>query len=271
MEPTKKSEKKHRKPIVWVILSLLVITSSIFLLVNRLGAGNQVLSHIKLPKQTATASPQQTATDTLTPTATPLFFENFVDNKKGWFVGDSAGYIRTISNGQLTLSGTNHKILTESLPSTNSFTDFVFSTTFTILKADAHDSVGVYLRGDSNLDHDYRIDISGNTTYTVSKESLDDANMDTRATLIGPLTTPDLLPIGHQNTLTVTMSGSTMEIILNGHLVNTIIDADYTHGQIALFVENGTTSDAVTATFSSIVVQPLPTPGPGTATATATS
>ncbi len=44
---------------------------------------------------------------------------------------------------------------------------------------------------------------------------------------------------------------------MNNTVVTTLTDSDYTRGQIALFVNNGETSDGVTAVFSSIVVYPL--------------
>jgi hypothetical protein len=192
----------------------------------------------------------------LTPQA--LFSDNFVDNSNGWYTSDVAGYTRTLSNGQLTLSGTNHTTLVESLPTSNTFNDFSITVTFTLLKADNHDSAGLYLRGDSNLDHDYRVDIIGDNTYAISKESLDESHNLKTTALVSPTHTPSLRPVGQQNTLTVMMKGSTLAMMLNSTLVKSVTDTDYTHGQIALFVDQGSTSSAVTAAFSSIVIWPAP-------------
>jgi hypothetical protein len=53
------------------------------------------------------------------------------------------------------------------------------------------------------------------------------------------------------------MQGSNLTLLINNTVVTTLTDSDYTRGQIALFVNNGETSDGVTAVFSSIVVYPL--------------
>ena len=203
------------------------------------------------------ATPKHTPTTTLTPPQ-PLFFDDFLDNSKGWSVSNIAGYTRTVENGKLTLTATNHKILIESLPTSTIFNDFSLTTTFTLLQADEHDSVGLYVRGDSNLDHDYRIDIFGNSEYAVSKESLDLHNNDISTPLISPIHSDVLKPVGQQNSLSVMMKESTLLLILNGTMVNTMTDVDYTHGQIALFVENSATSDGVSAIFSDITIYPAP-------------
>src|SRR5512146_395355 len=104
---------------------------------------------------------------TITPTLslTPLFSDAFLDNNQGWSIGDAVDYTRHIGNGKLTLTSTNHKILIESLPTSDLFNDFSVTVDLTMLQADGHDRVGLYVRGDSNLDHDYRLDILGNMTY----------------------------------------------------------------------------------------------------------
>jgi hypothetical protein len=62
------------------------------------------------------------------------------------------------------------------------------------------------------------------------------------------------------------MEGPEMILVLNGAVIKSIEDTDYTRGQIALFVENGSTSDGVTANFSNIVIcsapDQLPVPSP---------
>ncbi|MBV9231869.1 MAG: DUF1080 domain-containing protein [Chloroflexi bacterium] len=237
------------------------------LLVTIVGAS--VLFVSEFAQRQAKASPGNhliatTPTVKLTPkvqsqlTPQPLFSDSFVDNSNGWYTSQEAGYTRTLSNGLLTLSGTNHTTLVESLPTSNTFNDFSITVTFTLLQADNHDSAGLYLRGDSNLDHDYRVDINGDNTYAISKESLDESHNLKTTPLVSPTHTPSLRPVGQQNTLTVMMKGSTLTMTLNGTQVKSVTDTDYTHGQIALFVDQGSTSTTVTATFSSIVIWPVP-------------
>src|SRR5579884_2749988 len=252
------SENKHQNKqlkvtICIAVLLLLLVSSSIFFAVKIAdGKGKTV----RIGNGSVTASPSVTEL-TPSPSPQPLFFDNFIDNKNGWYIGDIAGYTRLISNNTLTLSDTNHKVLTESLPTSTSFDDFTITAVFTLLKADAHDSVGLYLRGDSNLDHDYRLEVFGNTSYAISKEWLDTEHNPVITYLIGPTHTNALKPSGQQNTVTVIMQGSNLTLLMNNTVVTTLTDSDYTRGQIALFVNNGETSDGVTAVFSSIVVYPL--------------
>ena len=195
---------------------------------------------------------------TATALARPLFIDDFTNNKHGWSTDDVTGFTRSVQNNTLMLTDTNHTVLVESLPTNVTFKDFSLSTTFALTQADKNDSVGLYLRGDSNLDHDYRINIYGNSTYAISKESLDAQNNVVSTFLIPPTQTSFLNPIGQQNTLDVTMNDIELTMQLNGHLVGSVTDADYKQGQIALFVSNSPDSESTTATFSYIAIYPLP-------------
>jgi len=157
------------------------------------------------------------------------------------------GYKRSLTSNGLMLTNTNNNPMIESLPISQKFNDFSMTTTFTLLQGDKNDSVGIYLRGDSNLDHDYRIDIFGNTMYAISKEYLDTQNTPQILYLVPPSHASSLKPRGEANTLTIIMEDTTMILLINDKLANVIIDKDYTRGQIALFAAHGTTSSEVTA------------------------
>src|SRR5437764_13215221 len=144
-----------------VFLLVMVISGTIFFYVQGKSSktstnGDSAVS----PTARRKATPEPTPTILTTPQ--PLFFDNFIDKSKGWYLGNTSGYSRVISDDSLTLADSNHTILTESLPTSTIFDDFMVNVTFTILQANMDDSVGIYLRGDTNLDHDYRIDIYGN-------------------------------------------------------------------------------------------------------------
>ncbi len=224
-------------------------------------------SKAKIAGQTITPT-MPTATQTLTGTAQtmPLFFDDFVGSNKGWSLSSVFGYTRKIENGNLTLADENHQILTESLPTGAMFNDFMVSATFTLVQANRDDSVGLYLRGDSYLDHDYRVDIYGNNTYAISKEFLDVSKIPQAKLLISPTSTTALHPVGLQNSITVIMQGPKMVLLINGTMVNSVTDTDYSSGQIALFVQNSATSNGVEASFSTIAVYPVPKPKQLTAT-----
>jgi hypothetical protein len=245
---------KARILLASALVLVLLIGSSIFFSIHARTDGHSNVDG------TATSIP--TSEPTITPSASatpqPLFFDDFTGPNQGWYLDTIAGYTRVLQNDSLMLADGNHTVLTESLPTTITFSNFTLSVDFTLLQAGPGDSVGVYVRGDSNLDHDYRIDIYGNNTYSISKEYLDaDKNPQTMF-LVNPMIAPPLHGIGQENVLTVTMQGPEMNVRINGTEVNSVIDSAYTSGQIALFVQNSAASSEVVATFNSISVNALP-------------
>lgn len=145
------------------------------------------------------------------------------------------------------------------------------SVDFTVNQGDANDSVGLYLRGDGTLDHDYRIDINGNNTLDLAKEYLDAQQTGQTDLLAPPAHSEYLNPPGQSNTLTVFMIGPEITVEINDIVVMTATDPAYTNGQIALFVHHAATSPhGVTASFTraeidrlaSPFMTPVPTPSP---------
>jgi Domain of Unknown Function (DUF1080) len=259
---------------IGIVCSLLIIGSSALLLILHNTASSQnaqqnnhktaTAHHAHATSTPTPITPTSTTTETgITPTPTPLFSDNFIDNSQGWYVNNSEGYTRSLTPNGLTLTDTNHNPMIESLPTNHKFDDFILTTTLTLKQSDTNDdSAGVYLRGDSNLDHDYRIDIFGNNTYAITKEYLDTYNTPQALYIIAPSHATSLKARGTPNTLTIIMTESTLILFINNKLVNVIIDEDYTHGQIALFVANSATSAGVTAVFSSITINAAPTQFP---------
>jgi hypothetical protein len=117
--------------------------------------------------------------------------------------------------------------------------------------------MGVYVRGDSNLDHDYRIDFNGDGTFDIAKEYLDQQSMPQEMLLVGPKRVPELRPAGQYNTVTATLQGPLLSVALNNALIGSVSDSDYTSGQIALFVRHGATSAAVTMSIRTLEVDGL--------------
>lgn len=243
----------RRKYVLWMsglLLVLLLVSGAVLFLLFGARGHTRTLADGHVP-------PTKTATPTATLTPQPLFADTFVGPKQGWYTGNVAGYTRIVNSNGLTLADTNHETLVESLPTSKQFSDFSITTVITLETADANDSAGFYVRGDSNLDHDYRIEIFGNGTYAISKELLDASHQAETITLVPPTHTTLLKPLGQPNTLTATMNGSQITLLINGQVANSINDTDYTRGQVALFVSNGDTSEGVTALFSSIMIEPL--------------
>ena len=242
---------KNRKSIIFTIFSLILLLIII--------AGGTLLI-LTLTNKTSSTRAKQAATPnraTATNTVEPLFMDHFSDNSKGWSVTNVVGYTRMVQGNALLLADTMHNVLVESVPTTKTFDDFSLTTTFTLLHADANDSVGLYVRGDSNLDHDYRLDIFGNNRYAISKETLTASNDLDQTYLVHPSYSNLLKPIGQKNTVNLVMEGSVMVVQLNGQTLHKLSDKDYSHGQIALFVSNGATSSGVKVVFHDIVIYPL--------------
>src|SRR6266571_4114365 len=199
---------KRRWPLIGIICLLLLLIISAILFVPSIKGTGKPFSRHPSSRSGPTATPDiaaTTLTPTLSVTPTPLFFDDFIENSQDWALSgpnDISGYLRTMVNNQLILSDTNHKILIESLPTHTTFSDFSLSVNFTLLKGDENDCVGLYLRGDSNLDHDYRIDIFGNNKFAINKELLNPDKTARTQILAGPVASPLLMPKNQANTLT---------------------------------------------------------------------
>jgi len=234
-----------------------LIIGIIALLVILVGGGIFFLSRSRGGTTNVTPSPG--VTPSVVPTAPALFSDNFANNSKGWATGNDSGFSRNITNNALVLVENNqHYVLPEPLPTNNTFSDFTVTATFTFNQGDQNDRVGIYMRGDSNLDHDYRIDIYGDNTYAIAREFIDTNNTPVVQFFVNATHSSAIKSIGQQNTVTVIMKGPQLVLLVNGTKVKSISDTNYTSGQIALYVAHGATSSGAQASFSSVAVYPPP-------------
>jgi hypothetical protein len=246
--------RKAIQILVFLIVVGALIFTSIFILTKKTGEADG-------PGKGKTPTPTPRATATLViPTPTQaLFYDTFQDNRHNWTMSDSGGFVRTISDGRLTLTATNpNTTLIEGLPNFVPYKDFTMTIRFIFEQGDGNDSIGVYLRGDTNLDHDYRFDINGDSTFDVAKELLDNNSQPQSFYLSAPGRVAALHPMGQTNTMTVEMRGSDISVRINDAPVCDLVDSDYPSGQIALFAKHGSTSPAVTASFSLFEIDRLP-------------
>jgi len=187
-----------------------------------------------------------------------LFSDDFVDNSQNWNVGSGSGYSSIINSGSLTMTETNHRIFREPLPLDTTYSDFTITTTFTLVKGDADDSVGLYLRTSNDTGQGYYIDIFGNDEFDIAKIAVDTHNTPKAQYLVEPTPTPTIHVQGQPNTLTVIMKGPAIVLLINSTLVKTVHDTAFTDGGMTLFVDNGNTSDGVTASFDNVKVYAAP-------------
>ena len=237
-----------------IVMLLLLSIGSFFFIQRSSGKGSQLATNTETP----TPTPSPTSIYLETPPAQSEFYDTFKNNALGWSVSSTAGYYRTIKPGELTLMNTNRgTTLVESLPTNTIFDNFTVIVDLTILKASLDDSVGIYIRGDSNLEHDYRIDLNGDGTFDIAKEYLDSRNNPRSVILAGPKSDSALNPQGEHNTITLTMNGSQLQLFINNMKVSVVTDSDYIAGQVALFAHLGEDSQDVTASFSRVEIDKL--------------
>jgi hypothetical protein len=236
-----------------VILLLLSISGLVFIVKSR-NKDFQLATNTAIPAST----PSPTSIYLETPPAQSEFYDTFKNNALGWSVSSTAGYYRTVKAGVLTLMNMNAgTTMVESLPTNSTFDDGTIIVDLTILKESVDDSVGLYVRGDTNLEHDYRIDLNGNGTFDIAKEYLDSNNNPQSAILLGPKTDPVLNPQGERNTITLAMFGSQIQLFINKVKVGDVIDSDYTSGQVALFIHLGASSHDVEASTSRVEIDKI--------------
>src|SRR5437867_8428443 len=225
-----------------IVLLILSVCSLFFIQISK-GKDSQLTTSTETP----TPTPTPTAIYLETPPPQAVFYDTFKNNALGWSISSTAGYYRTVKPGKLTLTNTNQgTTLIESLPTNSIYDNFKVSVDLTVIKASGKDSIGIYIRGDSNLEHDYRIDLNGDGTFDIAKEYLDSRNNPQSTFLDGPRNSSALHPPGVQNTITVILNGSQLQLFLNNVKVGTVIDSDYMVGQVALFAHAGEDSQDVT-------------------------
>lgn len=254
------------------VIVMMIVGGSLFWLTQ----GRKNTSAVSHPHPHATATVTSSvptyASTALKPALLAIFFDTFAANFHGWSLASNSGYYRIMVNNSLILADTNpNSTLVEPFPTGTNLDNYMVSVDFTINQGDANDSMGLYLRGDSTLDHDYRIDINGNNTIDLAREYLDANQVGQTEFLFPPAHSAYLRPPGQSNTLTVFMIGPEITVELNDIVVMTASDTAYTSGQIALFVHHAATSSSgVTASFTraeidrlaSPFMTPVPTPSP---------
>ena len=240
--------------ITLIIMLLILSVSSLFFIQRSKGKGSQLTTDT----ETSTPTPTPTSIYLETPPAQSEFYDTFKNNALGWSVSSTTGYYRTVKPGELTLMNTNRgTTLVESLPTNSIFDNFTVIVDLTILKASLDDSVGIYVRGDSNLEHDYRIDLNGDSTFDIAKEYLDSRNNPQSIILFGPKSDSALHPQGEQNTITLTVNGSQLQFFINNVMVSDVNDNDYMAGQVALFAHLGENSQDVAVSYSRVEIDKL--------------
>ncbi|HEY0753362.1 MAG TPA: hypothetical protein VGD98_05320 [Ktedonobacteraceae bacterium] len=240
---------------------IVIVSSSTFWLLQNRNSNPTPGQHQAKPSATSLTSIPTWTVTAFKPSPLAIFFDMFAGNFHGWSLGNNDGYFRFMVNDSLILSTMNpNSTLVESFPTITNLDNYVVSIDFMINQADARDSMGLYLRGDSTLDHDYRIDINGNNTLDIAKEYLDTRQSGQTELLVPPAPSAYLKPLGHANTLTVFMIGPTIIAEINNIVVMTTTDSEYTNGQIALFARHHSSPRGIVVSFTRAEIDRLASP-----------
>jgi hypothetical protein len=249
---TRRPKRSTRVRFIALIVVLLLLSfSGLFIILRTFGKSFQPSTNTEMP----TPTPTPTSIYLETPPAQSEFYDTFKNNALGWSISSTAGFYRTVKPGELTLINTNHgTTMVESLPTNSIFDNCTLIVDLTILKIGLGDSVGLYARGDTNLQHDYRLDLNGNGTFDIAKEYLDSRNNPQSVILVGPKIDSALNTPGERNTITWTMHGSQLQLFINNVKVSVVNDNDYMSGQVALFAHLDGGSQDVAVSFNKVEI-----------------
>ena len=237
-----------------LLLLFLLSLCSIFFIVRSAGKGAQPIDNTEMHSPASSATPVYLET----PPAQSMFYDTFKNNALGWSISNASGYYRTVKSGELILTNTNPgTTIIESLPTNSTFDNCKLIVDFTILKANIYDSVGVYIRGDTNLEHDYRIDFYSNHTFDIAREYIDSRNNPQITMLVGPESVPGLKPQGESNIVTLIMIGSQLQLFVNNVQISMVSDSEYSAGQVALFARLGDHSQEVSVSFDKVEIDKI--------------
>jgi len=244
--------QKRISRILVLIVCIFLLILSIFIAINK-GQGVHSTSGSSI-----TMTPSITPEYLDTPPAQAEFYDTFKNNAQNWSVANSSGYVRAISPDGLTLTNTNRNTtLIESLPTNSLFANCTIIVDLRISKVGPNDSVGIFFRGDTNLQHDYRVDLYGDGEIDIVKEYLDSTNNPQLVMLAKARISSILKPQGDQNTLSLTMNGPLIRLYINNVKVSSVTDSDYASGQVALFTTLDRNSSRISVLFSRVEIDDI--------------
>jgi ribosomal protein L40E len=178
-----------------------------------------------------------------TPPGTPIFSDNFLSDTYGWNLQSSPGnYAVTTGNGALTLQVNKNKLLWELLPGERSYSNFTLTVNAVLSKGDQNNGYGVYIRGASNSETDlatyYRFELYGDGSYAIFKGTIDASGRSGDTKMVDYTLSSAIQKQGKVNQIMIIAKGAALSFIVNGQLLQTITDNNYSSGSVALFVSN---------------------------------
>lgn len=232
-------EASSHGPKPWLIAVVAVLLFSII--------GGSVAGYLYLHKNQGTQVTQRTQTQpgasAVQPKGPVLFADTFTDNRSGWSLQSYSGKLSaSIAAGSLVLESDNNELLWEMLPGNKTFSDFMLTCDTVLSKGDQNNGYGIYIRGSSMQNTDfatyYRFELYGDGSYAIFKGTIS-ANGTTSSTMLVNYTLhPAIQKQGGLNHMMIMAKGSALSLTVNGQLLKTVTDNNYSSGSIALFVSN---------------------------------
>ncbi|MDQ2885714.1 MAG: DUF1080 domain-containing protein, partial [Chloroflexota bacterium] len=232
-------EASSRGPKPWLIVVVVILLFAII--------GGSVAGYLYLHRNKGTQATQRIQTQppasVVQPKGPVLFADTFTDNHNGWSLQSYPGkFSMAIAAGSLALESDNNELLWEMLPGNKTFSDFTLTCDTVLSKGDQDNGYGIYIRGSSMQNTDlatyYRFELYGDGSYAIFKGTIS-ANGTTSSTILVNYTLhPAIQKQGGLNHMMITAKGSVLSLTVNGQLLKTVTDNNYSSGSIALFVSN---------------------------------
>ncbi len=232
-------EASSRGPKPWLIAIIAIL---VFVIIGGSAAGYLYL-HRNNRTQATQRVQTQPATSAVQPKGPVLFADAFTDNHAGWSLQSYPGKLSaTIAAGSLVLESDNNELLWEMLPGNKTFSDFTLTCDAMLSKGDQNNGYGIFIRGSSMQNTDlatyYRFELYGDGSYAIFKGTVS-ANGTTGSTkLVDYTLQPAIQKQDGLNHIMITAKGSALSLTVNGQLLKTVTDNNYSSGSIALFVSN---------------------------------
>jgi len=232
-------EASSRGPKPWLIAMVAVL---LFVIIGGSLAGYLYLHRNKGTQATQHVQTQPGAS-AVQPKGPVLFADTFTDNRSGWSLQSYPGKLSAaIAAGSLMLESDNNELLWEMVPGNKTFSDFTLTCDTLLSKGDQNNGYGIYIRGSSMQNTDlatyYRFELYGDGSYAIFKGTVS-ANGTTSSTKLVDYTLhPAIQKQGGLNHMMITAKGSALSLTVNGQLLKTVTDNNYSSGSIALFVSN---------------------------------
>jgi hypothetical protein len=201
-----------------------------------------------------------------TPDTTPLFADQFANNKNGWNTQSALGkFSASVAGGALTLEDDNHSLLWEMVPGQNGnklYGDFQLFVDATLTQGDQNNGYGVFIRAaldqsGTDFNEFYRFSLYGDGSFAIYKGISDSSGVVQNSTLVQDTVNSAILTGGNLNHIVITAKGSTLAFVVNGQTLSTITDDSYASGLVALFVNNLTSSKTkAQAKFTHLAIFP---------------